>query len=387
MDPSRYGIDPDRGFLPNPDPMRTEDLPDTYAPWKQLARDLPKLLATGQIRGKLYRMPALSVPAVADQRVLRALYRMVAFLAHADVYPAGSIRQAKPSIAQSVAIPLCEISTRLGVPPAITYDPYALSNWYRIRPDGPIELGNIALIQNFLGGQDEEWFILPHIEIEAKYGRALRQFPVAQFGVLVGDEPTVAEALWQIADVTQSLYETLKRTLDGCDPYIYYHRVRPFIHGWKNNPGLPDGVIYEGVDEFGGKPQQFYGETGAQSSVVPTLYALLGIEFAKDWFWDYLLEMRRYMPPAHRAFIEAVEQGPPLRQFVQMASDPHLRDAYNATIEALARFLQQHYEFADIYIYRQQQKSAANPTRVGTGGTPFLQYLQEHIKAVRAHRI
>ena len=37
----------------------------------------------------------------------------------------------------------------------------------------PIELGNIALLQNFLGGMDEEWFILVHVDIEARAGSAL----------------------------------------------------------------------------------------------------------------------------------------------------------------------------------------------------------------------
>ena len=35
-----------------------------------------------------------------------------------------------------------------------------------------------------------------------------------------------------------------------CDPYIYFNRVRPYIHGWKNNPALPQGLIYTGVNYF-----------------------------------------------------------------------------------------------------------------------------------------
>ena len=56
---------------------------------------------------------------------------------------------------------------------------------------------------------------------------------------------------------------TLRRMPEFCDPYIYYHRVRPYIHGWKNNPAVPNGVIYDGVEFYHGKPMQFRGETGA----------------------------------------------------------------------------------------------------------------------------
>ena len=44
--------------------------------------------------------------------------------------------------------------------------------------------------------------------------------------------------------------ETLLRMPERCDPYIYYSRVRPYIHGWKNSPSLPQGVVYEGVADY-----------------------------------------------------------------------------------------------------------------------------------------
>jgi len=38
----------------------------------------------------------------------------------------------------------------------------------------------------------------------------------------------------------------------------------------QNNPMFPEGVVYEGVEEYGGKPQTFSGESGANDSLVPT---------------------------------------------------------------------------------------------------------------------
>ena len=69
----------------------------------------------------------------------------------------------------------------------------------------------------------------------------------------------------------------MNRMPEKCDPFIYYNRVRPYIFGWKNNPTTPEGVVYEGVEEYENTPQIFRGETGAQSSIVPMLDALLGV--------------------------------------------------------------------------------------------------------------
>jgi indoleamine 2,3-dioxygenase len=49
-----------------------------------------------------------------------------------------------------------------------------------------------------------------------------------------------------MAGAVQRLFATLGRMPERCDPYIYYRRVRPYIHGWKGNPALPEGLIYEG---------------------------------------------------------------------------------------------------------------------------------------------
>jgi indoleamine 2,3-dioxygenase len=51
--------------------------------------------------------------------------------------------------------------------------------------------------------------------------------------------------------------------------------------GWRNNPALPDGLVYAGL--WGNQPQQLYGETGAQSTIVPAFDAVLGIQHQKGW--------------------------------------------------------------------------------------------------------
>jgi indoleamine 2,3-dioxygenase len=97
--------------------------------------------------------------------------------------------------------------------------------------------------------------------------------------------------------------------------------------------------------------------------------------------------MRDYMPPRHRAFLQALEQAtdglgrPVLSGYVRdrkfRRSD--LWAAYCACVDLLVQFREIHIGYADSYIYRQHQSHASNPTAVGTGGTPFMTYLQKHL--------
>jgi indoleamine 2,3-dioxygenase len=173
---------------------------------------------------------------------------------------------------------------------------------------------------------------------------------------------------------------------ERCDPYIYYHRVRPYIHGWKNHPDLPEGLIYEGVAEYGGKPQQFRGETGAQSSIIPALDAALGVWHEEDLLKTYLMEMRTYMPPRHRRFIESLEARKNIRDFCRSA-DADLRSLYDHAVEMVEKFRSLHLEYAATYIFKQAQSDPKNPHDVGTGGTPFMKYLKKHRDETTQHRL
>jgi indoleamine 2,3-dioxygenase len=142
----------------------------------------------------------------------------------------------------------------------------------------------------------------------------------------------------------ERMNRVLERMPEGCDPYIYYQRVRPYIHGWKDHPALPQGLLYESVDAFGGRPQQFRGETGAQSAIIPALDAVLGIDHEQDPLRHFLQEMRDYMPARHRAFVAAIERIGSVRCCVldNHRRHPPLRTLYNRCIEQIHRFRATH---------------------------------------------
>jgi indoleamine 2,3-dioxygenase len=383
LDLSDYEISPEQGFLPQ-DPLG--QLPDSPT-LNDLGSELPKLLSARTVRRFIDEQPKLlpSIPAIWRTEDYRAAMRILSFAGHAYVWEVPDQPAAKlpPQLAQ----PWHEVARRLGRPPVLSYASYALDNWRRLDKAKPVQLDNIVLLQNFLGGLDEEWFVVVHIQIEREAGPGLAGLLRAMKGANENKEEEVLLGLKSLAAAQTAMMSSLLRMKERCDPYVYYNRVRPYIHGWKNSPSLPNGLAYEGVESYAEQPQQFRGETGAQSTIVPCLDAGLGVAHAPDPLTLYLQEMRGYMPPRHRAFLLALEtttdnQGRPvLAGYVRdrQVRTPDLWASYCACIDLLAKFREIHIGYADTYIHRQHQSHASNPTAVGTGGTPFMQYLQKHL--------
>ena len=176
-------------------------------------------------------------------------------------------------------------------------------------------------------------------------------------------------------DSIRNINLIMNRMPEHCDPYIYYNRVRPYIFGWKNNPATPNGVIYEGVQEYSNKPQFFRGETGAQSSIIPAVDALLGIEHSSDPLRVYLDEMREYMPVDHRDLLKDLDVWKDQyskSKRKELASNH--KEIINEIVIETRNFRHKHLDFARDYIHNQSQNADVNSNAVGTGGTPSVSY-------------
>ena len=363
----------ERGFLPVQDPLI--QLPKEFDAWEALAQRLPKLLVSDQVQRRIVDLPRFPLEAINDHRERERAMLLLSYLGHAYVWGGPRPGLVLPS---RLAVPWHQVAESLGRPPVLSYSSYALHNYFRFDESREIECGNLGLIQNFLGGIDEEWFILIHVEIERKAATAISCLDACINAAEAGEAEQLEVLLSQVESSLRSMHATLSRMPEWCEPFIYYHRVRPYIHGWKNHPDIPEGVIYEGVEAYGGRPQKFRGETGAQSAIVPALDAMLGVRHNEDMLSVYLQEMRTYMPPAHRAFIELLERRPPVRAFIQQAGRRALTSVFNACVDALEDFRSLHFEYAAAYIFQQAQTDPKNPHAVGTGGTPFTEYLKKH---------
>ncbi len=377
-----FGITREWGYMQSADPVA--HLSDANREWDELATDLPKHLMGSNFRATVQQMRPFDVGALKGEGEIRRAMLALSYIGQAyqwcDVAPAHSM----PAV---LAQPWFKVGQLVGRPPILSYTSYSIDNWRRLKSDGPVECGNIALLQCFLGGQDEEWFILIHIDIEKKAGRALQAIEDAQVAVSMNDAEQLDVALRDLRDGISAMYRVLARMPERCDPYVYFHRVRPYIFGWKNNPSLPNGVVYEGVSELGGKGMSYRGETGAQSAIVPALDGVLGIQHERDQLREYLMEMREYMPPAHVRFIEAVEAGPSVRDFVAETRRSSTTELFNQSVELVADFRALHLQYASSYIFAQAQKTPGNPSAVGTGGTPFIPYLKKHRDETRSQSI
>ncbi len=345
-----------------------------------IASELPKLLLTNKVQTTINNLKKddFSVDLLINkenEKEINLAMAHLSFIAHAFIWGGKKPEKILPEV---VSDPWVKLSKYLGRPPILSYASYCLDNWYKINDDKPIALDNVALINNFLGGVDEDWFVTIHVCIEDAASEAIDSaYKLSK----LHENSKTEEFLLNLDRINNSLKkvnEIFSKMPEKCDPYIYYHRVRPYIFGTKDNPDLKKGLIYE--NQYNNEPQFFRGETGAQSSIIPFLDGALGIEHTNDNLRHYLNEMRDYMPPNHRKMIEDVEVSSNAKELIYRSKK--LIQKYNSCLEEIRKFRAQHLEYAATYIHKQAQVSnsfgSGGSTVRGTGGTPFMKYLKKH---------
>jgi len=386
MQLSDYGMSRERGFLSSYEidevfmPTRFDAVIDT-------AERLSDLISSGRVRHWLDKVPEPDIARWvldAPEEQVRTMMVHYSFLVQAYVWGEPEPPRHLPA---NLARPIVAIADRLGQAPLLPYSAYVLDNWARIDKAGPVTLENIRMVQNFLGGADENWFVMIHVAIEAEAGVLLDNAVQLVAAAHDGEADRCEALLTGMNAAWERIYAVFARMTERCDPYVYFHRVRPYIHGWANNPALGEGLVYDGVEKFAGKPQAFRGQTGSQSSIVPSMDALFGVHHSADPLKTFLDELHHYRPVAHRRFIEDMAARSTLREFVSRTNSPALRDAFNACLEQVARFRTRHLEYAASYINKQAGSIAGNDPDVGTGGTPFMKYLKKHRDENRAQLV
>ncbi len=366
-----YQVDPVRGFLPSEDPL--ECLPNGFEILDRLADQVPILLMTNRLRTTLANLTVPDISQLESDRQIRRVMLLLSIFGNAYIW--GGEKPAT-TIPRAIAIPWWHIAEKLNRPPIVAHASMVLDNWRRLDQSQPLDLDNLAALQLFWGGIDEQWFYLTTLAIEVKGAPALTSIITAQKAVFRGSIELLAEKLSQIAAVIMDMQGILGRMPEKCDPYIFYHRVRPFLAGWHEQ-----GVIYEGVSDV---PQKFVGGSAAQSSLIQSLDAGLGIKHPEDHGESFLQQMRFYMPYSHRQFIASIESGPSIRQCIidHKQSHPALCDLYNHCVKELMNFRKQHLTIAAQYILQQATKD-----QKGTGGTDFVHFLKKVEIQTKAHLI
>tara|TARA_B100001109_G_scaffold189281_1_gene155969 strand:- start:6859 stop:8001 length:1143 start_codon:yes stop_codon:yes gene_type:complete len=379
-----------RAFISKKPPLRTyKTKSKSLDLLENISSQLPKLLLTNKVQEKIKQLNknSFSIDILLKKNSVSEInlaMSHLSFIAHAYIWGADKPSEVLPEV---ISKPWVKLSTYLGRPPILSYASYCLDNWYKIDSTQPISLNNVALINNFLGGVDEDWFVTIHVCIEDAARDAIDAAYELSF---LNEKHKVHDFSVELKRIINSLKKVnyiFSLMPEKCDPYVYYHRVRPYIFGTKDNPDLKKGLIYE--NQFNNKPQFFRGETGAQSSIIPFLDGALGVYHTKDNLRHYLNEMRDYMPPKHRKMIEDVENRSNAKFFIDKSKS--LTKLYNKCLEEIRAFRAQHLEYAATYIHKQAQVSSSvgtgGSTIRGTGGTPFMKYLKKHRDETQKQKI
>ena len=370
IDLEAFDVDPTRGFLPPQDPITS--LPEPFAEWDRLARDLPALLLTGQVRTAL---ETLKTPDLTILETTPQLERSMLIISAFGMSYVWGVEPPITRLPAAIAVPWVHIAERLGRPPIIAHASLVLQNWRRVDPSLPITADNLACIQHFLGGMDEQWFYTVTTALEAAGAPALPLLVEAKQAISSNDTAHIINALRQIEPILRKVLAVLMRMYEKCAPSIFFLRVRPYLAGWET-----DGLIFEGVSDT---PLKLHGGSAAQSSLIQAYDAGLGITHTRPETRPFLTLMRDYMPPRHRQFLGALEAGPQLYDFVKSHQQemPTLGDAYNSCILALDEIRKAHMEIAVRYII--QQSPEGEKGGLGTGGTSFVPFLSEARKETK----
>jgi len=352
----------ERGFLPSKDPASTFTLYPELNCLNAWGQQLPTLLQDPQFR---HNAREWVIPSWPDDQVtqsnlaeLHLYYLRLAFIASGYINQIGQPKCKK--LPANIAQPLIKACELLGRPSILSYDGYALYNWYRLDSSKPIELGNIDTLQNFVTLYDEHWFILVHVAIEALAGEMINSILTMD----THDPGQIDHCLQIIESTLHQQIDILKRIPEHMSSQLYFDHFRPYI-------GFFQEVTYEGklTARF-----NYRGETGAQSSLLPLLTAFLKIPHEETELTTHLNDMCNYMPVAHRQLITRLEN---LESIKPLASTA----LFNRVLETMAQFREQHFCWAKSYIAHKTQDPK------GTGGTPYYRWLNQLIDETRQFKI
>lgn len=357
----RFDIDPVRGFLPPVDPLTR--LPARYQAWDEIGDRVSELLSSRQFRAAIDRMPLLDPTELGEGPEQARAMLLLTIFANGYVWESAPPALRLP---RTLGQPLHWLATRLDRPPIAAHASLVLANFRRLDSKGPLDLGNLETLVTFGGIEDESWFYLVTVAIEARGAGAIPDFLAGLEAVVAADVGRLTGVLERIGTSIAAVTTIFERMPEHCAPARFFQRVRPWLAGWQDQ-----GVIYEGGSP---EPLRLAGGSAAQSALIQAYDASLGVTHPSPSSGPFLREMRRYMLPGHRRFLEYLDQAPSIARFVaeRAASAPALVAAYHGAIDELDRFRKSHLVVAGRYI---TAESKGDPNAKGTGGTDYGAFL------------
>ena len=385
---------PPCGFLGDEDPVFV--IPDKeaerFSPWLTLAGVAPGLLEGRQFHALAAELPVFrgSLRGIPSP-VLWRVFVSVSFLVQSYIWgDPGFPKVPRTHLPPGLAVIAYRLSTHLGVRPLLVYASYALKNWRRIDPGGPISAENVTMLDHFNSQsvveryRAEDWFVAIHVEIEHEARRLLRAMEEAEDARLAGQVVELVLWLNDMSDSLSRMRHTLSRMSERCGPEVYYEFVRPYLSGF-TKALIPSGVVYEGVNAYRGLPQYFDGQTGAQSSIMPALDRFLVIaHHSKDLSSHLGRMLHQHTPREHKAYVLAWAKRERFCdttvRWKNLEKDSWVEDALRNVRLQAALFRREHYILAITHIARPAHRMFGETNPLGTGGSKLILSLFLHLE-------
>ncbi|XP_060786674.1 indoleamine 2,3-dioxygenase 1 [Neoarius graeffei] len=384
----QYHISEEYGFI-LPDPL--VELPLYFRPWMEIAGCVSELVSSHSLRSSVHKMPLLETDLLQSHRELRLAHLALSIITMGYVWQEGEEDKVKV-LPQNLAVPYWEVSQRLGLPPILTHADGVLANWRKREPDGPLHMENLELLFGLPGGESVRGFFLVTLLVELAAVPALKAIPEVIRGVCDGDVPLVTRGLDVVSRSINDMKEALKQMHVYVDPSVFYGIMRLFLSGWRDNPLMAEGLVYEGVQA---EPMEFSGGSAAQSCLLHCFDELLGVKH-EEKSANFLTRMRDYMLPSHRCFIEEISCAPSLRDFVLKQANERLTEAYDHCVAQLVSLRSYHISivsrFVTVPASRAKQLHCEGPDSLeehspvwkapkaleerGTGGSGIMSFLK-----------
>lgn len=302
---------------------------------------------------------------------IQKLYGVTSILAHIYVWGGKKPQQ---DIPEGISIPWFLACESLGIACVLTHAALDMYNWRLVDKDKPFSIENIEP-QNYFNTdpevrESEKWFYLPMIAIEGECGCIIHKmeeiYEFLENNTANKNQDKILKNLEFIEGKMKRQYEILRMTLK-CDPEHFYHLIRPFLSGSKQEN--TDGWFLEGIELY----VKYAGGSAAQSSLIPAEDAFLGVKHPKDKF---LRSMRDYMPAEHRKYLEHQETRPGFQELRSQLTEAEylpLEEARKRCVTWLKKFRDFHKEIVNRYVMRFNSFT-------GTGGTDINKNLNQYIK-------
>ncbi|TMS04868.1 Indoleamine 2,3-dioxygenase 2 [Larimichthys crocea] len=183
-----------------------------------------------------------------------------------------------------------------------------------------MEIGNLDMIFSFPGGESCRGFFIVSLLVDMAASSGITGTLEVMHAMKMSDLTGIQKGLIKVTQSLKKMKETFKLMHNHVDPTEFHGTLRMFFSGWRDNPMLPRGLLYEGVSN---EPILLSGISAAQSSTIQCFDALLRIQH-EDETQAFLTRMRDYMLPAHRQLIQTLYVCPSLRDFILSHSSSDL---------------------------------------------------------------